>query len=177
MKLDRSITIYENEDTIRSRMDAYLTSVGYKQANNQPNLVYERGSALGSLMSFTPKGWQVKVMIQINATADQATDVVVIADINTTGQLVTEKELSFWNNEIDGLENAVHTGTMDVRTVAESERTSLVQNLVIAVLMICLMIGLAVVARLILDTRLAFYVGGGIGLAIGFLIAKKWLKF
>jgi hypothetical protein len=177
MKLDRSITIGENEDTIRDRIDAYLNRVGYKQVSVQPDLVYERGSVLGSLVSFTPKGWQAKASIQIKATFDQATDVVVNVDVNTTGQLVTEKERSFWNSELDGLETAVHTGTMDVIAVAGSERSSLVQNLVVAAVIISLTIGLAVVARMILETRLALYVGGGIGLAVGFVIAKKWLKF
>jgi hypothetical protein len=177
MKLDRRITIGENEDTIRKCIDAYLNKAGYKQVSVQPDLIYERGSLLGSLISFSPKGWQAKASIQVKPTSDQATEVLVIVDVNTTGQMVTEKERNFWNSELDGLETAIHAGTMDAIVIVGAERSSLIQNLVVTVVIIGLVIGLAVVAHMILETRQALFLGGGIGLAVGFVIAKKWLKF
>ncbi len=177
MKLERSITVSEKIDIIRDRIDAYLNEVGYKQVRVQPDLLYQRGSLLGSLMSFTPKGWQAKANIQVLETSDNAINVVLDIDVNTTGQLVTEKERGFWNLELENFEKAVLSGISSIKEVSGSEKKIIKENLVVAAVFFFLAFFIVIIANLFLEKRLALWVGIFVGLALGFIIAKRWLKF
>ncbi len=177
MKLDRVISADANENTVRERLKAYFVGIGYTQAAAQPNLTYQRGSSLGSLLSFSPKGWKVNAIVQIASSFSQLTQVTVTFDINTTGQLVTESERKFWQNELDDLARAIQTGRVDKSASTKEAQSSLVQNLLAGTVIIGLTIVLASGARLIFDSQTAFYVGGAVGLIFGFLIAQRWLKF
>jgi hypothetical protein len=103
MKLERAFTTRESEQASRELIAKYLEGKGYKQRESEPCLVYERGSALSSLFSFSAKHWKATVMVQTTPTADQLTNVVATFDINTTGQMVIKKERDFWEKELDGL--------------------------------------------------------------------------
>jgi hypothetical protein len=177
MNLKRTITTQESENVVRDRIASYLEKLGYKRVNSESSLTYERGSVLGSFTSFSPKGWQVKANVEISTGSDQMTVASVNLDINTTGQLVTEKERLFWSNELDGLETAVRTDKVDVASASKAAQSSLAQNLMAAAVILGLTIVLAVIARLLFESRVAFYTGGALGLMLGFMIARQWLKF
>ncbi len=147
MNLERIITTSESESVIRDSIASYLGKLGYKQVDSQPRLIYERGSALGSFTSFSPKGWQVRANVEISTNSDQMTVASVNLDINTKGQWVTEKERIFWNNELDGLETAICTGKADVTSTSKAAQSSLVQNLIAAAVILGLTIVLFVIAR------------------------------
>ena len=102
MELYRRFTITENADASRQRIIGYLEGAGYRLLSTEP-LLYQRGSLLGSLASFSPKRWQVKAKVETKPTSDQATEVAVSYGVNTTGQFVTKKERDFWERELDGL--------------------------------------------------------------------------
>jgi hypothetical protein len=177
MNLERTIATPESEDVVRERIASYLERAGYKRVGSQPSLTYERGSVLGSRTSFSPKGWQVKASIKLSRSSDHVTAASVSLDINTTGQSVTKKERLFWSNELDGLETEVQTGKVDVTSRSRAAQSALAQNLMAAAVMIGLPIALAVIARVLFESRFAYYTGVVLGLALGFVIAQKWLKF
>lgn len=103
MKLDRNFTTHENEQTTRDLISQYLLQQGYQQTPSQPNLVFERGSNMGSMTSFSTKRWKVIVTVQTRPSNEGGSQVSVTFDINTTGQWVVKREINFWNKELEGL--------------------------------------------------------------------------
>lgn len=177
MILTRTITTTESESEIRQRITKVFEILGYKQVDSEPLWVFRRGSVIGSFTSFSPKGWQVEARLEISAGSDQVTLVGVVVDINTTSQLVTDKERAYWDNEMTEIEAAILTGKVDMVPAARMAQTSLTQNLIAAVLIIGLMAALAVIGRMLFYSRFAMVAGGVVGLVLGFLIAYKWLNF
>lgn len=176
MKLERNITIFESETVIRTRISAYLEKQGYKLVKSQPSLIYERGSSLGSFVSFSPKGWQAKIFVALSASNDQTT-VAVRFDINTTGQLVIEGERRFWKTELDGLDAAIRMGKIDIGAAAETAQSTLVQNLIATIAILVLTMLLSIVTGVLFTSSGAACLGGALGLILGFIIVKLWLKF
>jgi len=177
MKLECSICAKVSENIVRDRVIAYFTKADYTLGTSQSHLAYQRGSGLGSLVSFSPRGWKVNATIQITSSSDQLTQVAVTFDINTTGQWVTESERRFWQSEFDDLEKAIQTGDMDISASTRKAQSSLMQNLLACALIIGSTIVLAIVADLLFNSRTALNVGEAVGLALGFLISQRWLKF
>jgi len=176
MKIERTITSNISEAIALERAIAYLRHMGYKQITGEPFLTFHRGSVLGSWISFTPKGWKAKATVQVMSDDNQV-KVAAVFEINTTGQLVTDKERAFWDAEVNGLEVALCSGEVNPVTGIEFARSALYQNIAAATVIICLSLVLAIAARWMLDSRLAGYLGGIIGMVLGFAIARRWLRF
>ena len=107
MQITRNITTQENEAVARKTIAAYLEGAGFRPVSAEPFLVYERGSAKGSMFGFSPKKWQAKASIEFTSGSDEETNVFVNLDVNTTGQWVTKRERSVLERELDGLVAAV----------------------------------------------------------------------
>ena len=176
MELNRTITVANSDHAlVCERTVAYLTSTGYVQTSRQGELFFHRGSALGSLLSSTPRRWRAEVTVRTAVVSSGATEATVKVSVNTTGQLVTEKERRYWAAELDGLEECVRTGTVDLAPLAAS-RSAQKQNLAVIVFILVLAFGLALGARSFFHSRAAFYVGGAVGLTVALLVAKRWLR-
>lgn len=78
---------------------------------------------------------------------DNQVKVVAVFAVNTTGQLVTDKERVFWDAEVDGLEVALCSGEVGPVTVTEVARSALSQNIVAAPVIRCLALVLAIAAH------------------------------
>ena len=176
MKLERTINAKESEGTVRDHVTSYFEKAGYKRVNSQPLLTYRRGSMFGSLLSFSPKGWQVQATIQTAPCPDQTTNVTIKLDIRTTGQLVTGKERSFWDSEMDGLEKAINSGYLDLVPSANQAHSSLFQNITAYLVIIGLTVVLTVIARLVFENRFVAYQGGLLGLFLGILFTWRWFS-
>lgn len=103
MNLDRTFTVNETEETLRANIASYFVRKGYKQRESGPNLTFERGSGLGSMVSFSTKKWKVDAAVETRSNPDQSTNVVVTLNIDTSGQIVVKKEREFWENELNDL--------------------------------------------------------------------------
>jgi hypothetical protein len=110
MELNLEVISDQPVPVVEERINAYLSGVGYKQS--QPG-VYTRGSLLSTWTSFSLRGWQAQVTTRVTPTADRTTQAVSAFKINATGQLVTRKELQFWEVERGGLEVAIQSGVVD----------------------------------------------------------------
>jgi hypothetical protein len=105
--LERNVIVDVDEAVVRERIEAYFARSGYTQAISQPCLMtYRRGRFL----AFSPKKWKVYAVIQIVSDPGQPTRVAAAFDIDTTGQVVIERERRFWKNELNDFEQAVKTG-------------------------------------------------------------------
>lgn len=176
MKLQRVISVEVDESTVRGRIEVFLERSGYKQMGSQPSLLYQRGSKLGSLASFSPKGWRVNAAIQTMPVSEQTTQVSITLNVDTTGQWVTEKENSFWKGELDALEASVRSGNTDVSVNDSLAQSSLLQNVYACAVIIGSAVVVAVGARLLFPIRLVFWGGWIIGALIGLVVVWRWLK-
>jgi hypothetical protein len=176
MKLERAIAVQESEATLQSRAVAYLEQAGYKQVSLRPSITFCRGSAFGSRTSFSPRGWQVQTTVRI-LPSDQTHNVSIKFDINSTGQLVTEKERSFWESELNELETSIRGGYIDLAGSTGQSQSSLHQNLKAVAVIIGLALVFGITALAVLGTRLGVEIGVALGFVIGYFIAKPWLKF
>jgi hypothetical protein len=177
MKFEESISVNENIDIIRDRIDVYLKNVGYKNISMQPDMVYERGSLLGTWMSFSPKGWHANASITLIESSDGEINVALNIDVNTSGQIVSAKERDYWNLELENFKKTVLTGSSNLTDVSGSEKETLKENLLIGGLFFIIVFVSTIIANIVLDTRNASMIGAIIGGLLGILIAKQVLKF
>ena len=79
----------------KERVICYFEDAGYKMNGQDVSLLFQRGSFMGSLTSFSPKRWKALVKVDIVSTRDGGTSVTLDYDINTTGQVITRGEVEF----------------------------------------------------------------------------------
>jgi len=85
--------------------------------------------------------------------AEEMTQVSVALSVNTKGQLLTTTERRFWDTELDGLELAARSGTVDHGEAAKAAKTAVRSSLLIIPLLI---VDILLVAGLTLLTVLCF---------------------
>lgn len=100
MKIDRVFSTFVDEPIARGRISGYLASIGYKKKAGLTDLVFERGSAAGSWLSFSPKNFKTVLTIRTQPDTNGSTQINVVYDINTIGQIITKREIRFFENEI-----------------------------------------------------------------------------
>jgi len=69
MKLEKTVTINASEKVVLQRITRFMTQEGYRSSSDSNPFRFERGSALGSLISFNPKGWQTQAHVQLSVYA------------------------------------------------------------------------------------------------------------
>jgi hypothetical protein len=123
MEWSRTFDVPVSEQVARTRMKTYLEGAGYRPSS-LASLSYERGSPLGSRVSFSPRGWQAEIRLAAEPTAADKTQVSVALNVNTKGQWLTGPEQGFWDKELDGLEAAARSGVADYGPAAKAARTA-----------------------------------------------------
>ena len=104
MKLERTVKTESNEISICERLATYFALAGYRQTISQPRLMsYQRGKFL----TLSAKGCKVNAIIQVSPVPDQAMQVTVTLDIDTSGQFVVEREREYWRKEMDDIEQVI----------------------------------------------------------------------
>ena len=176
MKIERTFTANIGEAIALERAVTYLRQSGYKQISSGPFFVFQRGSVWGSFTSFTPKGWRARATIQVIPNGNQVKAVAVL-EVNTIGQFVTDKERAFWDAEINNLEIAFRIGKVAPITGFEVARSALRQNIAAAVVLLSLGLVLAITARWMFDSQLAYYIGGIFGIVLGLVITRIWIRW
>lgn len=153
MDLYQSITASVNASILKDRIEKYFLAIGYKKVEGPGLLVYKRGSYFGSLTSFLPKGWLSQVTVEIVSVDGYSSTAAVHYAVNTTGQIVTQKERDFWQDEIDHLVEAAHTGSIS-NGAKKISRAVARQNMLMVLLMVVVM-GITTTLTLLLskDTR------------------------
>ncbi|MGB9593717.1 MAG: hypothetical protein ACPL7R_06240 [Anaerolineae bacterium] len=117
-----------DEAVARRITGAYWEGAGFRLVSETPVLVYQRGSATGSMFGFSPKKWQARASVQFTPSPEAGTNVFAVLDVNTTGQWVTKRERGMLESEMDGLVAAL--GGMAVAgegAVGEGQRPALQQ--------------------------------------------------
>ena len=179
MKLQYQFESQESEATLCERISNHLTQSGFRLVNSQPIMIYQRGSIFGSMLSFSPRDWKAKAVAQISSKDEQTKQVCIELDINTTGQMVTEKENAFWQNELDCFAQMAATGSISARSAESKEAAESTANQNWAAIGLILLIGvvMAIVGVFVFGTKEAGYITGFIGASLGYYLAQQWLGF
>jgi hypothetical protein len=91
-------------EIVQDRISEYLLLAGYAPDGQNR---YERGSLMGTIWALTPLNWRSLVTIECTPT-NPGTHVRAVYDVNTTGRLITAREMMFWKTEVAGLERAAN---------------------------------------------------------------------
>lgn len=107
MRLEQTFVAPKDQQTVLANIATYLENKGYKRREEEiyapSSLVYERGSKFGSMTGFSPKRWRVVANVQAQPNPAGGTQVTAVFDVNTTGQVVVQRERDFWDKELAGL--------------------------------------------------------------------------
>lgn len=110
MKVEFSFDTELKVEQVKDIVIQYFTHAGYEMRQAEGAFVFTRGSLWGSLTSFSPKKWRVSLDVRIISADLRHTEVLITGDINTTGQVVTPSEASFWDAELMGVKDVVDKG-------------------------------------------------------------------
>lgn len=166
-----------SKDEVLNSLRDYLFTLGYKAKKKNDGFILTRGSLLGSMTSITPRRWKTIVKI----FSKEAFKYQVQYDINTTGQMITEPEKSFWKKEKENVSRVLSGGDPVSIELVESEVSSLAKKVILRIVVfstIGALIGaiLVVVGRLIGNEIRAGTlpgIGAGIGACYGMMKALK----
>lgn len=176
MKLEHMIVVSETGKVVTNRAITWLEKGGYKPVSTQPLLVYKRGSLFGSRTSFTPRGWECSVTIEVVPSSDQTTHVSICFDVNTSGQVVTQRERRFWDTELSGLQETINSGNIDTVASTEIAQSALSQNLMIILVIFIFAVGLGIFAGIMSEDYWPALFTVLIVAGVGLLIAGRWLS-
>ena len=160
----------------RKRIHTIVTALGYgpiQPMQEQAVLQYQRGSRLSSLVSFSPKGWGGRLAARVSSNSEGSSQVNLDYDINTFGQMVTQKERDFWKAEIKDVERSVRNGSVDIAQTMELRGSALRQNLIV----MAVITPFAIVAGILADSLLVAAIGGGLAVALVIGIFALWDKY
>lgn len=128
MKIDRVFSTVVDEPIVRSRLSGYLAGKGYEKKGIGSDLVFERGSVLGSWLSNSPMKFKTYLTVKSQAKPDGSTQVNVIYDINTSGQIITKREVRVFENEISEIITSVEGFNADISVNAKVEQQMFVEK-------------------------------------------------
>jgi hypothetical protein len=123
MILKIQFTTQNNIQIIKKRIMEYLIKELFKlKHDNVKTLIFEKGSVFMNHFTFNPRKWKSKVKVNISRIDDKSL-VWAKFDIDTIGQSVTEKEIQFWNNCVNRLEDAAN-GAFEMNQLNSSDGKS-----------------------------------------------------
>lgn len=121
MKLERTFEVTASPSDARQRISASLSQAGYR-LGSESVLKFNRGSIVGSLSSFSPRKWKADGQIVFRVLDENSVRLLLDLDVNTTGQIVTERETDYWNAEVDGIQAAIQSGEVEFSALEKSNR-------------------------------------------------------
>ncbi|HNS52243.1 MAG TPA: hypothetical protein PKO09_13800 [Anaerolineae bacterium] len=177
MELPVDFDVPEGEQTVRERIGRHFEQAGYSPASTGL-LEFKRGSALGSMTSFSPRKWQSKVRVRVTPIDETATSVAAVFSVNTTGQWVTDKERAAWQAEVDAFRASVSSGEVSTESVQKAS-AAVKGNTARAILVflgVSLVVGLIVGLGGAILTGKSYFtsVGTVVGLLAGYAVIQRY---
>lgn len=109
MHIERHLTLPETPPSEAIALAARrLTRIGYAPSS-QSELVYQRGSRIGSMTSANPQNLGANVTLQTQPHG-RGTLMTLTWDVDLTGQVLTTPEMHYWRSEVDGVCDEVRAG-------------------------------------------------------------------
>lgn len=175
MQLEKTIFFDQTPAAVRAQIDQFFTARGYRAAGGPGEIQYRRGSKWGSLTSFTPKGWLCVISINLRTEGTEASWMQATYQIDTSGQMVTQKEREFWQAEIRQLEETIRSGRVILADEGKSN-IALNENVAMAGIILLISAVFAFAASILFKTTDAARYGLIAGLAVSIVVARQLLK-
>jgi hypothetical protein len=112
MNLERTFVVAQPEAVVAERARNFLSAAGYQAVSLSP-VRYKRGTLFGSLASISPKKWQAQASVEVAPSGGGQTTVALKLDVNTKGHIITQKEVAYWQTEVESFERAVSVGDVN----------------------------------------------------------------
>jgi len=179
MELQVDYHVPEAEQVVRERIESHFAHAGYSPAGTGA-LEFRRGSALGSMTSFSPRKWQAKVRVRVTPIDAGTTSVAAIFSINTTGQWVTGKERAVWQAEVDAFRGSVSSGEVSAESVQKASAAVKgdTARTILVFLAVSLVVGLVIgVGGTLLTGRDDFFftsIGIVAGMSAGYAVIHRY---
>jgi hypothetical protein len=176
MDMSANFDVPEPEPVVRERIARHFSQTGYSPAGPGA-LEFKRGSALGSMTSFSPRKWQANVRVRVTPVDAGTTAVAATFSINTTGQWVTDKERAVWQAEVDAFRGSVDSGAVSTEQVQKAS-AAVKGNTAGAILVfvgVSLVVGLIVAIGGVLLTGKEYFttVGIVVGISVGYAVMQR----
>lgn len=120
-KKDRSWLVYRESVTTEMRQGAakkviveYFESIGFRQTQISPSMLFERGAILASLYSPNPRSQKTQLTVDVVSSGGDSL-VELVMRVHRFGNMPLEPDFDFWRAEIDGLAYALNHGFSDPR--------------------------------------------------------------
>ena len=110
LDFETTLHLEEREKVIEQRIERYFEQQGYHTRHDRGSVYYERGSAWGNYVAMSPSQWHVLATIALRSTDNQALSVDVRLEVDTTGQIVLDRERKYWETAFDVLTDYLETG-------------------------------------------------------------------
>jgi hypothetical protein len=121
MKYERTFELETTAKEAEKRAEEFLAQAGYERISTS-ELKYKRGSMLGSLTSFSPRKSRASLLTRIHPLDSDRATVSVTLDVNTTGQIVTQRDIDYWETEIEGFKKTIESGNFSFENLNEDHQ-------------------------------------------------------
>lgn len=166
--------VAQPEAVVEERARNFLSAAGYQSVSLSP-VEYKRGTLFGSLASISPKKWQARASVEVTPSGAAQTVVALKVDVNTKGHIITQKEVAYWQTEVESFERAVSAGEVDPGSLDDA--AGAVSKSVWKGLLVFMLVGLCVGIPIgLIMTRVnpaLTVVGVVIGITTGLIAARK----
>lgn len=155
--IERDFVFDNNEQIVQARLKSYFLQSQYDlQAASTNHWRLDRKSDKDPYQKISPKSWNVKVVVDINAISSLQTAVIARFKVDTTGQTVLKRERDYWEAEANMFMTYIRYGNdADLKTLRTIERKAQQQNIFLSIAMVILMIVLLFLAAYV-TTQLSF---------------------
>jgi hypothetical protein len=176
MKLELNINSTDKEAIIKKRIITYFNKVGYKLNTSKSVLEFQRGSFLGTWLAFSPRGWDTTATVLFSSDSKKILKSSITYSIDTSGQLVTEKERLFWKRELEDLEKFASTGEVEESASIKHSNSAIIQNLLANLLNFLVIILFVLIGIFVFKTYLATILMLVLGVVVGVILMISGLK-
>jgi hypothetical protein len=175
MKLERTFIVNQPDLVVNERIRSFMSAAGYREVSRSP-IMYQRGSFFGTLTALRPNKWAALALVE-TAAGEAQTQVTLKVDVNTTGHMIVlQKEVDYWQSEIESFEQGVISGEIRAESLHRSanELKSSIFKGALVFLLVALVVGipLGILGKLFLPFRSNF--GLVIGIIAGLAAAGKY---
>jgi hypothetical protein len=157
-QLNFTLTARLDENETRNRINEYFQLASYQKSSSDA-LTYERGLSRAKWYSFSPKKLKTSIIIELEKSTYQETAISLMMEVDTSGAIVSTKDLDFWLAEINELAIAITYNYFDIRSSGFAADRATWYSIAVAALIALVVSMLAILLIVILFQPLCTYLG------------------
>lgn len=114
MKYEFQIEVNESKEILFKRITNYFVLNGFRINQFDDNCIeFGRGSLMLNKVTFNPLKWKSKIKVNLS----KENILTSVFDINTSNQLVTNKEIELWENFIENYKRSIISNNVFINEI------------------------------------------------------------